>query len=200
MCFIEVSAYDTFSASMGAGTALSLLNGAFDLSVGHNHNPASTGNGAMIPTTALSGMIATSILSGNIAGTTISGPVISATLATTATVLSGNIAGANVSGAVASATTATGLNGTVYTGSYTISDGANYTTVLGTPSAHRYLLISVYSPNAMLTQSDGPVTNLVTFGIQYGFTAVDADKLTFYNRNGLGLSIPVYWKVLVVPA
>ncbi len=89
-------AFNDFTTSMGAGAALSKLNGAFEL-----HNHYDTGNGATkIPTVSLSGNIATSVLSGNIATTVLSGNV--ATL-----MLSGNIAGTNISGPVASATIAT---------------------------------------------------------------------------------------------
>jgi hypothetical protein len=61
--------YDNFTTPMSAGDALSKLNGSMDSVVGHNHNPAQTGNGAKIPTSALSGSIAGGSISGAVAST-----------------------------------------------------------------------------------------------------------------------------------
>jgi hypothetical protein len=94
--------YSAFSVGMGGGSALSLFNGAFDSSVGHNHNPAQSGNGAKIP------------------GIAISGAVGSATTATTATNVTANINGQAISTifevdgtTVKNATTATNVNANI---------------------------------------------------------------------------------------
>ncbi len=64
-CFY-LPAFNDFSASMGAGDAISKLNGAFEL-----HNHYDMGNGAQkLATTSLSGMIAGSNISGAVASST----------------------------------------------------------------------------------------------------------------------------------
>jgi hypothetical protein len=187
-------AYNDFSATLGVVQALGHINSAFDgtVGIGHNHNPAETGMGAMIPTTALSGMIQTSVLSGKIAGANISGIV---SLATTASVAS-KIAGVNVSGPVAtcSGIIETGSSGLiVYTKKIDIGDwNMDSTEFISVPhglgsSWNKILSVGVMILNDLGTYmyslslfSNNPDPHLINGGI----FRIDSSNVVLYKRSG----------------
>jgi hypothetical protein len=167
--------FGVFSAGLGVGPAVSLMNASYDPVVGHNH--FDTNNGGQLLMSYISGNLSTSRLSGNIDTSKLSGSINVSTI-------TGNLPASQISGSVASASNSLLLNGQKWVTviSDTVSIGAAPKIYELRPGgSNKIYQYQVYGTNE--TVVTGFASTLTCAYLVFYPTSSNDDELVIINRD-----------------